>query len=321
VHNSADPGAGPQVAGLANVSDTGSLARRQEFPWRQLALVIGSSSLSAAIIKQFAPSDSAQWLFGAVLAIAAVTTAYILRAWLTAPYLRLHGIATHLTPWMGVVGLVAIVLIYRAVRPPLPPTTIPIVIDTITGGIFNSWESLADAKGHIRAWGAKDRLQWALDDNGTGYFSYETDLASPATRQDESSGGYVTFYETPCDIRVYRHVKFALRATDYTGVPDIGVRLVVDDLSSSARNRERVIYELPSLNRYRRAAPKVSRDWQIFVVDARDFTQTRLLPSAPSEDRRTHINKLVFFVDQTIAAASPRATLWVRDVACQMLNP
>jgi hypothetical protein len=184
--------------------------------------------------------------------------------------------------------------------------------DRAKGAVYNSWgDSKAQHTRHIVAWGTeKGFLDWPITDGGlTACFHYQSDPNVPDTKE-ASSGGYLTFYDAPCDRLRYRMLHLQCRATDVEGQADMGIRLVVDD-PRLAGNRELVVYELPSL----RSFATIDGTWRNIRIPISEFQQRHYRPPLPSGLDANTINKIVFFVDNPIVGVCRQGTLWISEIA------
>lgn len=257
------------------------------------------------------------WSTGARLIIA-VSIVFIFwepikRFWksIERPRRKLQETFRKLMPWLIPVNLILSLLILLLVQP--LHKTLEIEIDKTRGAIFNSWANQPEQPKQIWAWGNHGDLMWVIDDQGAARFSYEIDSTVTNPDPNASSGGYVTFYNKPCDRLVYREVSFKCRATNFRGMPDIGIRLAVDD-PKATQDRERVTYELPSLNTYLKGKKNIIDFWQTFTIDIGDFVMKRVEPPLPRGVDENTINKIVFFVNSEIVENCPEGTLWLRDI-------
>ena len=187
----------------------------------------------------------------------------------------------------------------------------------INAAIFNSWEN-AVAGTHTRyitasgSGPAESKLKWAVGLNGTeGTFSYRVD-SQITPEGNESSGGWVAFYEDPIDRLRYRSVSLRCKVEKADGVPDVGIRLVVDNPGSTG-DRELVVYELSSLA----AIAPLTTDWQLYDIDLAHFVLKTSRPPMPKGLDANTVNKIVFFVTPGIAERCDGATLSFRDVEFQ----
>jgi len=199
------------------------------------------------------------------------------------------------------------------VNPTKPP--VHVAFDVQGAAIFNS---LAQSPKHsaLTAWGTQPgNLMWIVSEHGEASFSYAARLSVLENYPEASSGGFVTFYRTPCDRVAYRAMKFTCRATGTTagGKPDFGVRLAADDPQATGE-KERVTYVIPSVYQYYQAKRAIDGDWQEFSIGLQDFKQAPLLVALPEGFNKNAINKIVFFVTYENVKNCPQGTLWFRDL-------
>ncbi|MGD0920692.1 MAG: serine/threonine-protein kinase [Terriglobia bacterium] len=200
------------------------------------------------------------------------------------------------------------------VSPTKPP--VHVAFDAQGGAIFNSLAQNPKLKSALTAWGTKPGdLMWTVSERGEASFSYGARLSVLANYSEASSGGFMTFYRTPCDRMAYRTIKFACRATGTTpgGKPDFGVRLAADDPQATGE-KERVMYVIPSVHQYHQGKRAIDDDWQEFSIGLQDFKQTPLLAPLPEGLNKNAINKIVFFVTYENVKNCPQGTLWFRDL-------
>jgi len=260
-----------------------------------------------------------QWIKLGISIVLVLLAIFKARRWFLLK--RVHFIFGTLAPWLIVFVLflsiitVTLVWLLGANPPHVLLKNQPVPFDSARGEIFNSWQD--PQSGHskrIQAWGMKQEpFSWEIADNGLeGSFAYALD---PAMRISEgaSSGGYMTFYSDPVDRRTYRRVAFFSRtaATCQKGGGDLGLRLVVDDPRDST---EHFTYEIDSISN---SKGTIDVNWKRFEIYLSEFqrmprTHSRA-PLPPSVDENT-INKIVFFVDNGIAAKCPENTILIRDI-------
>ena len=153
---------------------------------------------------------------------------------------------------------------------------------------------------------------WVLQGN-EAYFSYD--------RHDHefralwaSSGGLVSFPDVIVNRLVYECLRFDCKVSESEGRPDLGIRLVVDDPSLSSADKEIEVYELPSLNGRFKAKP-LSGEWQNYEIYTLSLVdQPRVGHTGASRIDTNEINKIVFFVNDSIISRSAKGTVWVRNV-------
>jgi len=200
------------------------------------------------------------------------------------------------------------------VSPTKPP--VHVAFDAQGGAIFNSLAQNPKLKSALTAWGTKPGdLMWTVSERGEASFSYGARLSVLANYSEASSGGFMTFYRTPCDRMAYRTIKFACRATGTTGggKPDFGIRLAADDPQATGE-KERVTYVIPSVHQYLQGKRAIGDDWQEFSIALQDFKPTPLPAPLPQGFNQNAINKIVFFVTYEHVKNCPQGTLWFRDL-------
>jgi serine/threonine protein kinase len=200
------------------------------------------------------------------------------------------------------------------VNPTVPP--VHVAFDVQGGAIFNSLAHNPKLKSALTAWGAKPGdLMWSVGEHGEASFSYGAGLSVLANYPEASSGGFMTFYRTPCDRLAFRRIEFACRATGTAagGKPDFGIRLAADDPQATGE-KERVTYVIPSVQQYLQGERAIDGDWQEFSIELRDFQQTTVVAPLPQGFNQNAINKIVFFVTYENVKNCPQGTLWFRDL-------
>ena len=223
-------------------------------------------------------------------------------------------IFSRLVPWLVSINLILSIILLLIVQP--KQQTAEIKIEREQAALFNSWEYISEQLKQISVWGEyKGDLLFALNkEQRAGYFTYEIDTTVKNPDKYASSGGYVTFYNKICDRLIYREVSFQCKGTNFEGRPDIGIRLTVDDPNATPQNKERVTYELSSLNAYLKGKKSINQFWQTFTIDIGDFDMKRAeLPLPRGIDKNT-INKIVFFVNSETVVNCQEGTLWFRDI-------
>jgi hypothetical protein len=226
---------------------------------------------------------------------------------------RIHSTLPSATPWITILIAIMVGFIYVRMYP-LKPTISRIDLSTNLGSLFNSWMDYNDSlQSHIRAFGENENLMWIIDAKMQARFSYRVEgKRPPPVNSDHSSGGYMTFYDRPIDKEQFSKFIIQCRATEYQGDPDFGIRLVVDDESDVGNRRQKVIYDLPSVNNY---GYKITNKWNTLSIDIGDFIQKRVdAPFAVGINANT-INKFVVYISAKTANQCPKATLWFREVA------
>jgi len=134
------------------------------------------------------------------------------------------------------------------------------------------------------------------------------EITTPA----ESAGAYLTFYDMPIDFSKYQAVTFSIKGESDSGIAnmDIGVRLVTDDPCIAGRHKEVVIRELPSL---KRIGYNIQDYWEVVTIDFGEFT---ILPFRKPLGKidPNRINKIVFFVNNSMVDKCPSETIWIKDI-------
>lgn len=128
-----------------------------------------------------------------------------------------------------------------------------------------------------------------------------------------NSGAYVSFPDVVINRLIYRYLTFDCKVTDSEGQPDLGVRLAVDDPQVSEVYKEVAVYELSSLSERYKAKP-LSAQWQDYEVYTPSFSeQSQGQPRASNMDEN-EINKIVFFVNDSMLSKSRKGTIWIRNI-------
>jgi hypothetical protein len=255
-----------------------------------------------------APWARALGIFVALLAIT-----YFLRVLLLHSLKQIDQLVIRLAPWLAVIALFISVLIYLAIKP--PKEAFQISFDSRTSALFNSWDHGQTPK-YFEAYGDADNVMlWTITDRRTAYFNFRSFSPLPQSDDSASSGGYITFYDKPCDRLIYGELSFKCRITDTTDPqPDLGIRLAVDDPHEEPTKRERVMYELASVNKYLNGKQRIDDTWQTFTIDIRNFQQKRYMPPFPSQISATTINKIVFFINVAIIHNCKHGRIWISDI-------
>lgn len=218
-----------------------------------------------------------------------------------------------------------------ALRPPSPPvegsaSSPPVPVVAVSpvklqffpdsGGIFNSANSQRAHKDAVLAWGQKPGdPSWVIVGNTEIRFSYKGDLAVYERYPEATSGGFFTFYTQPVDRTLYSHLKFSCKVTDAAADanPDFGMRVALDD-PKAAGEREKVVYELPSIVEYFQGKRKIDSNWQEFSITTKDFYQQPLTAPVPDGLNPNAVNKVVFYLSYRSVRNCPHGTLWFRDL-------
>jgi hypothetical protein len=143
-------------------------------------------------------------------------------------------------------------------------------------------------------------------------FSFEIDTKAEQNDNEASSGGYMTFYDTPCKRTDYHYLSFDCRITETSPacISDVGVRLAVD----GGQERELATYEIKSLVDYSKSKYNPEKNWKRFELYVPDLKQV-WVNSVPTRglDQNT-INKVVFFIDNATARHCSKGTIWLKNV-------
>ncbi|HKQ09113.1 MAG TPA: hypothetical protein VJ464_28580 [Blastocatellia bacterium] len=263
----------------------------------------------------------------------------------TATYKKIHTWFDNLRPLFVVIGLGLIILIYFNVRQSLhqidgisendhkklediynlgqqiheavqPSEKISrILFNKAPGGLYNSWDNNSLLQHYIQVEGEIGTSMWVYDPDGAAHFSYHVNKGIRQNDANASSGGYLTFYSSPCDRLTYHEFSFACKAEVAKGecYPDVGIRLAVDDPRNPyIPNRERVTYEISSLNEYYKGKLHIDENWHTFTVNLGDFQQMRYQFVEGLDGNA--LNKIVFFVSNNQVIKCPKGKLWFRDV-------
>lgn len=287
---------------------------------RRLALKIGVTGIILALdalIIAFLDSllpEYQIWLGGAVIGISLLIIFVMFRKYIKEVLRILQLNLRNLMPWLIPVNVILCFIILLIVKP--TQQTFEIQFDKTRGALFNSWESNLTQPRQIYVYGQHEGdLMWVINPTGAGCFSYQTDTNVTNPDPRASSGGYMTFYDKICDRLIYREVAFKCKATNFDNkTPDVGIRLAVDDPKTAPQDREKVTYELQSLNAYFKGKKKVTNFFQTFTIDLGDFEMIRNEPPFPKGIDINTINKIVFFINSEIVDDCPQATLWFRDI-------
>jgi Protein kinase domain len=184
------------------------------------------------------------------------------------------------------------------------------------GAIFNFLEREPKLKNALMAWGAQPGdAAWSIRDNGEAKFSFKADLKTLGQIPYARSGGFMTFYRTPIDRLAYQELRFACKVTDVKpgSKPDFGILITADD-PNAAGEKERIAYEIPSLDQINQGKRSPGADWQDFSIDVLDFKEAPLVAPLPPGFDKNQINKIVFFVSYQTLQQCPEGTLWLRNV-------
>jgi len=287
-----------------------------------LASLWGSTKLLLFPIVEVLPIEQAtkQRIEFAIYAILAVVSILI---WIGPFVAWLHRSLNWATPWFVLVLLLlsgATLFTVRLLRARPPQLVIAVMFDISHGQVFNSWtDKYSGHNEHIYAWGTeRDPRLWDIPGGSSdeASFSYKADTKIRPS-DGASSGAYQTFYDTPSDRRVFRKIVFTLQSAETCGAgqADVGVRLTVDNPLEN--ETEYFTYELASLKAKKGT---IDGSWRQFEIPISELVRVpRVRNSAPLPhglDENT-INKIVFFVDNTIVSRCSRNTLRIRDVSFQ----
>ncbi|MBZ5565410.1 MAG: serine/threonine protein kinase [Acidobacteriia bacterium] len=193
---------------------------------------------------------------------------------------------------------------------------IHVTFDVDNGAIFSSLAQNPKLKNALMAWGPKPGdIVWNIDAQGEASFSYGALLSDLKDHPEASSGGFMTFYGTPCDRLAYHAIKFSCRATGTApgGKPDFGVRLAADD-PQAAGEKERVTYAIPSVQQYLQGKRAIDADWQQVSIALQDIKGGEVVGPIRQGFNKNAINKIVFFVTYENVKNCPQGTLSFRDL-------
>lgn len=251
--------------------------------------------------------DLPSWFSISALIIFLCCVLFLIRNWIYPMLKRTHPHVEMIAPWLIVVLLFLSVLILYNSLPKLN-TVVIVKFDEAKGAIFNSWLHQPHTK-HLNAVGENNTPTWRVSDEGvTGTFHFHVDPEKNASF-NASVGGYITFYAQQIDRLRYDAVTFNCKVSNYDGTPDLGVRLTVDNPKATG-DREIVSYEVSSLAKY----STLSAEWQSYSIPLNAFQQIRFEPPFPERIDENTINKIVFFVDNTIGDKCPRATFSISNI-------
>ncbi len=185
-----------------------------------------------------------------------------------------------------------------------------------SGGIFNSANSVPAHKNAVLAWGSKPGdPTWVINGNTEIHFSYKSNPEIYAKYPEASSGGFFTFYDQPTDRTVYGYLRLACKVTNAApdAIPDFGMRIALDDPKATGE-REKVVYELPSVTEYFQGKRKIDSNWQDLSIPVDAFRQQPLVAPVPTGLNPNAINKVVFYLAPKTVQNCPQGTLWFRDL-------
>jgi predicted Ser/Thr protein kinase len=184
------------------------------------------------------------------------------------------------------------------------------------GGIFNSANAVATHKNAILAWGTKPGdPNWVVSGNTEIHFSYKANPEVYAAYPEATAGGFFLFYEQLADRTQYAQLRFSARVTDAPpgARPDFGMRIALDDPKAKGE-REKIVYELPSVMDYFQGNRTIRNEWQEFSIDIAAFKQLPLVAPPPAGLNPEAVNKVVFYLTQKSVQNCPQGTLWFRDL-------
>jgi serine/threonine protein kinase len=185
-----------------------------------------------------------------------------------------------------------------------------------SGGIFNSANSVAAHKNAVYAWGAKPGdPNWVLAGNTEIRFSYKSNAAVYEKFPEATSGGFFLFYEQPTDRTQYGQLRFSCKVSDAPegASPDFGMRIALDDPKAKGE-REKIVYELPSVAEYFQGKRRIDTNWQELTIALDAFKQQPLIAPVPAGLNAHAVNKVVFFLGPKSVQNCPQGTLWFRDL-------
>jgi hypothetical protein len=217
-----------------------------------------------------------------------------------------HRILSDATPWLVLTIVITTTATLINVWQPKSGK----IIAFKDGAIFNSHDHVTAHKRYIGAFGSdRTSLRWFTEtDSHASAFRYEANVEITPTGL-ESSGGYVVFYDDPVDLLTAKELTFECKIVDFSGKPDIGVRIAVDNPRASG-DRELVCYEFSSIA----SVAQPDGNWRHIKIPLNQFREIVRRPPFPEGLDANKINKLVFFVNVPIAKKCPKATWWFRDV-------
>jgi hypothetical protein len=285
--------------------------------WLYLSVIAGALTILIRIsdpVRQWLPGELDIWLPVALLAGAALGAMFFTEDGRRAAR-SVYRALQHFSPLGTVLTLVLIALLllqFRLQFRTRGPQPVIVTMDPTRGALFNSWDEPKPLIKRIRVRGAEPSLalMWLIDGD-SARFTFEVDRSILKGHPNASSGGYMTFYDTPVRRGDYNHVDFDSRATDAAPgcVPDLGVRLAAD-----GAGRELATYELASVVQYFGRRRKLDGNWQRFEIYMPDLAQVRVdTAPTPGIDQNT-LNKIAFYVSDTSAQHCSRATLWVKNI-------
>lgn len=185
-----------------------------------------------------------------------------------------------------------------------------------SGGIFNSANSQPSHKNAVLAWGQKPGdPSWVIAGNTEVHFTYKSDPVVYATMPTATSGGFLTFYEQPTDRLEYGQLRFSCKVTDAPpeASPDFGMRIALDDPKATGE-RERVVYELPSVAEHLQGKQKITSEWQEFSISVDAFAPQPLTSPVPAGLNPNAVNKVVFYLSSKSVLNCSQGTIWFRDL-------
>jgi hypothetical protein len=278
--------------------------------WEKIGAIATIVAL-IGIINFFYPPDLPRYIRLGIAVALVITVLAVFRRFCSGLFTLLSNVLERMTPWLLLCIAVCSILSLFLLWPPSQPSGL-VKFERGQSAVFNSTDH---AKAHTRfitAFGVrKGNMDFVTEDGRLATFTYESNTNAVPTGL-ESSGGYLTFYQNARNRDELRALEFECRATETNGIPDIGVRLVVDNPKATG-DKELAVLEIRSLRGLSAGAPLDSR-WQKFSIDISDFEQIVLRPPFPPGLDANTINKLVFFVNTAIATNCPKATLWFKDV-------
>jgi len=286
--------------------------------WHRLwaYLVVSAAAITVLVrisdgLKQWLPAPAQLWLpliflIGAILLVNGGAGA---RA--------VYRLLVRFTPLGVALTLALIVVLVYQIRPHgIQPVAIR--FDPTRGALFNSWNLPPEVRlqlaKRIRAYGSNTlgrELMWVFDADSER-FTFEVNTKVEQNDKNASSGGYMTFYDTPCSKTNFHHLTFDCRITETAQgcEPDVGVRLAVD-----GQGRELVTYEIGSLVGYFKGKYNPDGNWKRFDIYIPDLKQVWITSGpTPGIDQNT-LNKVAFFVNDTTSRRCTKGTVWIKNVA------
>ncbi|MFZ1084026.1 MAG: hypothetical protein WAN35_03560 [Terracidiphilus sp.] len=292
--------------------------------WAKVLVLLSAWTAAKALlfpVIDVLPIDNTtrQWVEFGIYAILVLISFMI---WIRSFMEPLKRYLTSAVPWLVaiVLGLNVVMLVMvRLLRTNPPQLDVAIAFDLTHGQIFNSWEDPASRQTkYIYAFGAlNEPLLWDIsrDSSDEASFSYSTD-SQLRPSDGASSGGYQTFYNKPCDRRIFHKIVFSLQSAESCGKgkADVGLRLTMDN---PIDKREYFTYELPSLKKKVRIIDGSWRQYEIPISELERVPRANAIGPLPFGLDENTLNKVVFFVNNPIVSQCPRNTLRIKEIRLQ----